>query len=142
MGQTLAEARLREHYDVNVVNVQRNGMSYPVPGGDMRIFPGDTLGVIGTDEKIQHMLPVVEAHDSNAAPVQHKEEFVHFAIGPGSPLVGRTLAQAQLRERYKSLLVAIERDDDVYISPTPDVVFNAGDTLWIVGDPVELKPLH
>lgn len=142
VGQTLAEARLREHYDVNVVNVQRNGMSYPVPGGDMRIFPGDTLGVIGTDEKIQHMLPVVEAHDSNDAPVQHKEEFVHFAIGPGSPLVGRTLAQAQLRERYKSLLVAIERDDDVYISPTPDVVFNAGDTLWIVGDPVELKALH
>ena len=127
---------------MNVVNIQRNSVIYPVPKGDMRIFPGDTLGVIGTDEKIQHMLPVVEAHDSNDAPVQHKEEFVHFAIGPGSPLVGRTLAQAQLRERYKSLLVAIERDDDVYISPTPDVVFNAGDTLWIVGDPVELKALH
>ena len=32
-----------------------------VPGADERVFPGDVLGVIGTDEEIQKLLPVVEA---------------------------------------------------------------------------------
>ena len=142
VGQTLAEANLRLRYHVNVVNVQRNGTNYPVPGGDMRIFPGDTLGVIGTDESIQHLLAVVEAPGDTATPSPRQEEFLHFTIGDSSPLVGKSLAQARLREDYTSLLVAIGRAGDVYVSPTPDVVFRAGDTLWIVGDPKQLQPLH
>ena len=146
VGEKLRNADIRRKYGVNVVNIQRKSVIHPVPKGDMRIFPGDLLGVIGTDEQIQAMLPLVEANEvaerNVGAPV-----FMHFAITERSPVVGKTLEQARLREDYSSLLVAVQRDsetdnDDGYINPTPDLRFAAGDVLWIVGDPHLLAPLR
>ena len=37
-----------------------------VPGAEERVFPGDVLGAIGTDDEIQKLLPVVEVADDEA----------------------------------------------------------------------------
>lgn len=143
VGERLKNADIRRKYGVNVVNIQRNSVLHPVPGGNVRIFPGDVLGVIGTDEQIQKMLPLVEAneHVDNASPVQ--PEFTHFTLGDTSPLLGKTLATARLREDYGSLLVAVQRnDDEEFLSPTPELDFRAGDTLWIVGEEKQLRALQ
>lgn len=141
VGEKLKNADIRKKYGVNLVNIQRNAVTYPVPTGEMRIFPGDTLGVIGNDEQIQHMLPLVEAKGEEAHAHQPTTQFTHFAITEKSPLVGVRLNDARLREDYFSLLVAIQRGSE-YINPTPDVVFSTGDILWIVGDPQHLNNLR
>lgn len=51
---------LRKNYGVNVVSIQRGSTAIPIPNGDTRVFPGDILGIIGNDEQIQALLPVVE----------------------------------------------------------------------------------
>jgi len=140
VGEQLRNTNLRTRYGVNLVNIQRGGQLYPVPSGDMRIFPGDVLGVIGKEEQIQQMLPLVEAqaeatHDTGEA------KFIHFAISEKSLLIGKSLEKARLREDYGALLVAVQRGDDNFISPTPDLEFQAGDVLWIVGDPKQLNEL-
>ena len=141
VGDKLRNLDLRTRYGVNLVNIQRAGKSHPVPSGDMRIFPGDVLGVIGTEEQIQRMLPLVEAqHDHGLSPTQ-EVKFIHFAIGKNSPIVGVALENTRLREDYGALLVAVQRGEEEYISPTPDLVFKAGDILWIVGDPKQLARL-
>lgn len=141
VGDKLRNLDLRTRYGVNLVNIQRAGKSHPVPSGDMRIFPGDVLGVIATEEQIQRMLPLVEAqHEVEATPI-NEIKFVHFAIGDKSPIVGKALENANLRENHGALLVAVQRNEDDYISPTPDLVFRSGDILWIVGDPKQLAPL-
>ena len=61
VGERLKNADLRRKHGVNVVAIQRNSVRYPIPTGDMRIFPGDIIGVIGTDEQIQALLPLLEA---------------------------------------------------------------------------------
>ena len=142
VGEKLKNAHLRQRYGVSLVNIQRGGALHPVPTGEMRIFPGDILGVIGTDEQIQRMLPLVEAshsHDESAA--ANDVRFIHFAIGEQSQLVGKQLKHARLSEDYESLLVSVQRDDDDFITPTPDFTFEAGDVLWIVGDPQRLLEL-
>lgn len=140
VGERLRNADLRRKYGVNVVDIQRNSIRYPVPTGNMRIFPGDQIGVIGTDEQIQALLPLLEAR--NAKPETTSEvKFTHFVLSEKSPLVGKRLADARLREDYKSMLVAVERGEDDFISPTPDVVFQAGDKVWIVGDKAKIKEL-
>ena len=68
-------------------------------------------------------------------------KFIHFAIGEQSPIVGQRLEKTHLREDYGALLVAVQRGEDEYISPTPDLLFKAGDILWIVGDPKQLAHL-
>ncbi len=142
VGEKLRNLDLRTRYGVNLAGIQRGGKRYPVPSGDMRIFPGDVLGVIATEEQIQRMLPLVEAQneqgDDNSIP---DVKFVHFAISEQSPIVGVKLEKAGLREDYGALLVAVQRGEDDYISPTPGLTFLAGDILWIVGNPKQLSSL-
>jgi CPA2 family monovalent cation:H+ antiporter-2 len=132
---------LRSRYGVNLVNIQRAGKSHPVPSGDMRIFPGDVLGVIATEEQIQYLLPLIESQTEVTDESNHEVKFIHFAISQNSPIVGVTLEDSHLREDYGALLVAVQRGEDEYISPTPDLTFSTGDVLWIVGDPKQLSRL-
>ena len=140
-GERLRNLDLRSRYGVNLVNIQRAGKRHPVPSGDMRLFPGDVLGVIATEEQIQNLLPLVEAQTNTGDTPNRDVKFIHFAISTNSPLVGVTLEDSRLREDYGALLVAVQRGEDDYISPTPDLEFKNGDILWIVGDPKELSHL-
>ncbi len=138
-GDTLQRADLRRKYGVNVVNIERNGVLIPVPDSNMRIYPGDTLGVIGTEEQIERLLPLVEAEGTTKS-TAGEAQFVHHTLTAKSPLLGRKLKDARLREDYGTLLVSIERDD-THLSPTPDITFLEGDTLWLAGDPAVIKKL-
>lgn len=142
VGDKLCDLDLRARYGVNLVNIQRGGKLHPVPSGEMRIFPGDVLGVIGTEEQIQCLLPLVEAQSEQSDNTAITDvKFIHFAISQQSPIVGVQLENTRLREDYGALLVAVQRGEDDYISPTPDLTFLAGDILWIVGNPKKLAPL-
>ena len=141
IGDRLRNLDLRSQYGVNLVNIQRAGKLYSVPSGDMRIFPGDVLGVIATEEQIQRLLPLVEAPGVQTDAPVTDVKFIHFAISSESPIVGVTLEKTHLREDYGALLVAVQRGEDEFISPTPDMVFKVGDILWIVGDPKRLATL-
>jgi len=141
VGERLRNLDLRTRYEINVASIQRAGKKYPVPSGDMRIFPGDLLGVIGNEEQIQRLLPLVEAENGRIEKAPLDVKFVHFAIGAGSPIIGVSLENTRLRENYGALLVAVQRGENDYLSPTPDLTFRAGDILWIVGDPKQLHAL-
>ncbi len=140
VGEKLRNLDLRTRYGVNLASVQRAGKVYPVPSGDMRIFPRDVIGVIATEDQIERLLPLVEAQN-DAIDTENKEvKFVHFSIGSQSPIVGKKLEETHLREDYGALLVAVQRGDE-YVYPTRDLAFKADDILWIVGDPQKLTRL-
>ena len=139
VGEKLRNADLRKRYGVNVSSIDRRGTLYPAPNGDMRVFPGDTLGVVGTEEQIGRMLPIVENNEAPAhATTEGEMRFIHFTLDERNPIVHHTLRTARLREEYQALLVAIERPDEKgnvhYITPEPDVHFQVGDTLWLAGN--------
>jgi TrkA domain protein len=54
-------------------------------------------------------------------------------ITPGSPYAGRPLAHTRARTRTGASIVAVLRERKVIPSPTPDFVFEAGDTVVVVG---------
>lgn len=141
VGERLKNADLRRKYGVNVVAILRNSVRYPIPTGDMRIFPGDQIGVIGTDEQIQTLLPLLEEKDGTTINTTADVQFTHFAISEKSPLIGKKLADTSLREDYKSMLVAVERGEENFLSPNPEMEFETGDVLWIVGDKELMKKL-
>ena len=141
VGDRLRNLDLRTRYGVNLVNIQRGSKLYPVPTGEMRIFPGDVLGVIGTEDQIQRMLPLVEAQKETWQAPDPDVRLQHFAIGDHSPIIGVPLENARLREDYGALLIAVQRGEEEYLSPTPDLTFESGDILWIVGNAKQLAPL-
>jgi CPA2 family monovalent cation:H+ antiporter-2 len=53
-------------------------------------------------------------------------------------IAGRTLADADLRRRTGATLVALTRDSDTAVHPSPDDVLQAGDVLSLVGNEDQL----
>jgi CPA2 family monovalent cation:H+ antiporter-2 len=140
VGERLKNAGLRAQYGVNIVSIQRGGDVIPVPDGDRRIFPGDTIGVIGTDEQLAKFLHVVEQEPVNKntiSPIDIKLH--HILLSDKSPLLGKTTSSASIRNSYEALVIAIQRNDE-YLQPR-DIVFAAGDILWIVGDKKQINTL-
>lgn len=142
VGEKLKNAHIRSSYGIQVVSIFRNQVEYAVPDGEMRIYPGDTLGVIGTDEQILRVLPVVEAPDLMEKPTDVSNvKFMHFTLRADAPIVGKSLREARLREDFSALLVSVERKGR-HLSPALNLVFQPADILWIVGDARVLSPLH
>jgi CPA2 family monovalent cation:H+ antiporter-2 len=62
-----------------------------------------------------------------------------FRISPGSPLVGKTLAQVELRGRYGVSAVAIRRDSQILSNPGADTLLQSGDVLFLLGSSAKLS---
>lgn len=142
VGQRLMDSNLRKRYGVNIASIQRGTSTIPVPKGDTRIFPGDILGVIGNDEQLHQLLPVVEAEEQDSAQSVKASEFrlTNVQLSEESPLLGKTSASANIRNQYSALVVAIQRGDE-YLKPNGEVAFEPLDIIWLVGDPKIINQL-
>jgi voltage-gated potassium channel len=64
-------------------------------------------------------------------------------LGATSELAGRTIVQANLRQRFHAIVVAIQRaDGHMEFNPSPDAVMGAGDQLVVLGPPESLRELE
>ena len=140
VGERLMDSNIRRRFGVNVVGIQRTTRYIPIPNGRTRIYPGDVLSVIGTDEQIAAMLPVVEAQlppaDQAVDPSQVK--LTNILLGSDSPLIGKTPQSTSLRDTYNALVVAVDRGDE-HIDSRPDLVFRTGDIVWLFGSLQKLQ---
>ena len=133
IGQKLLDSNLRRRYGVNVVSIQRGQEMIPIPSAKERIFPGDVIGVIGTDEQIAGILPVVEVNKEVTAGMSPNDfKLTSIMLSESSPLVGKTPLTSNLRDKYEVLVVAVQRGDQ-YIDTDPNLKFSPSDILWLVG---------
>ena len=113
----------------------------PLPSPMARIFPGDILGVIGTDDQLKRLnedLEKSEQASSIVQPIQHKVELNSIKLTQNSPIIGIPLGETNIQKDFYSMLVKIQRGEDEFIQPAPDTVLQAGDVVWAVGDPEHL----
>lgn len=132
-GERLMDSGLRTDYGINVVSIQRGYKSIPIPNGDERVFPGDVLGVIGTDENIERMLPNVEKQaDSLGHTAVDQITLKPVMLSFNSPLIGKTPTTAQLRNAYDLLAVAVNRNGE-FVDSDANLIFEPGDIVWVAG---------
>lgn len=62
-------------------------------------------------------------------------EISTLRIEEKSPLVGKTLAQTELRKKYGVTVLAVRRNSQTVPNPDVDMQFHAGDVLFILGSP-------
>lgn len=141
VGERLKNSGLRSQYGVSVASIQRGSRLLPVPSGDTRVFPGDVLAVIGTEEEIQNLLPAIEAQPAEESTVKGSDlKLTSIELTGRSPLIDKTVSDSRLSTDYATLLVSIHRAGE-YMTPTPTDTFKVGDILWLVGDPKILAKL-
>ncbi|SER91682.1 cation:proton antiporter regulatory subunit [Natrinema salaciae] len=57
-----------------------------------------------------------------------------YGVAEGADIAGKSLAEANVRNRTGVSIVAIQRGDELISPPTPETVLEVGDTLVVVGD--------
>lgn len=144
IGKTLLELRLREDLGVNLAMIRRGPFTIHVPDRLEKIYPGDVLYVIGTDEQVEAFKNYLEQNSRAIINYNSSEQEVslqQLEITEGSELEGKSIKDSGIRERTKGLIVGIERRGERLLNPESNVVLEARDVLWIVGNTKRIKLL-
>lgn len=144
-GRTLQELDLGRKYDVHVASIIRGTRRINIPGGENRIYPNDTLQVIGTDGQ----LAVFSEQAEKVCTDVTEDDFIRqemclkqFVIESGSPFCGRTIKESGIRKDFHCLVVGVESADDTSLrTPDVNVPLCEGDILWVVGEKDDLSRL-
>lgn len=141
VGQTLEELGLRERYGVNIGLIERGERIIPIPAKTERLYPGDRLQVIGTDEQITLFRNYIDKHLPELKPAKTEVELRRYEVLPGSAVFNKTIRQSGIRELARSLVVGIERGDQRILNPVSDTTLEEGDIVWVVGNPRRIATL-
>lgn len=136
IGQTLYELQFRERFGINIAAIKRGDVNMNAPQRDERIYPGDKLFVIGTDEQVEAFSAFLQKDDRDVTKKALNEQNVtlqQLFVSSQSPLVGKSIKESAIRERTHGLIVGIERNGERILNPESNVVIQAEDVIWIAG---------
>lgn len=143
-GHTLADLALGTRFGVMVVAVFRGQSCINIPGGKERLFPQDRVQVIGSDRQLERFgekLHTMTVPPCDSDLTQSEVCLKQFVIAPDSPFNGRSIRESGIRDKYKCVVVGVERGSSSLRNPEADTVFEAGDLIWVVGEEMNVYEL-
>lgn len=142
IGKTLEELQWREAYGINIAFIERGNHVMFAPARTEKIFPFDTIGVIGTDQQMiefgKIMVPYVEDADSEKELV----ELEKIVVDEHTRLKGLTIRESGIREKTNGLVVGIERKGERILNPSSFTQLEWDDIVWIVGNRKKIQQLY
>ncbi|ADV68225.1 SLC13 family permease [Deinococcus maricopensis] len=141
-GQTLRESGLGRDHGLTVLAVQRAGATLHSPAPDDVLRAGDTLVVEGQTERLlsgKTQLGVVSRPEQKLlASLEDPTDrdavrLVEVVVMPRSPLIGRTLREAQFRARYGLSVLGVHRRTRLSPEGTARTRLQVGDVLLVQG---------
>jgi di/tricarboxylate transporter len=148
IGRPLAESTFREKYELNVVEVERNGRIVQLPTPDFVFQQGDIVLLEGRlDEFVQRD---VEPYLEILPPRKYNEQdlesdsivVIEAVLSPRSQLIGRTLRESHFRERFGMAVLAIWNGERAIRTNIQDVKLSFGDALLMQGSRDQLERLR
>jgi len=143
INQTLRSSEIQRKFDIDVLEIIRNGTHFSQPLGDKVLSAGDILLVRGTkeellktrDEKGLDILPAVKFQDETVTSqlTDNEEGIAEILILSNSRLVGSTLKDLRFRQRYNATVLAIRRGEEVLRDRLGQVPLRFGDLLLVQG---------
>ncbi len=134
IGKTLLESRMREEFGVNIVAIERGDFVINVPNRENHLYPNDKISVIGTDEQLRNFKIFLESSAANIEDAKQNVSLRHFTLSKNSTFVNQNIRESGIRERTQGLVVGIERNGERILNPESDVIFEANDKVWLVGN--------
>ncbi|WP_027721599.1 SLC13 family permease [Maridesulfovibrio zosterae] len=139
--KNLQALELRPIYFSTVVAIARdNGKAHKIaPDAHEIIRPGDHLAVVGHHEFVQHMAEdfgweLQEELSSFAEELSpNNAGIMEGLITPRSELVGQTLMELRIRDRFQVSPLAIFRGEKLFISGLSEMKLESGDAILLHG---------
>lgn len=143
IGKSLRELAWREQYGINIAIIERGNNVINTPKRGQRIFPGDILFMIGTDEQLDKFRSDMEAGRSLVAEKKPVEVVLeHFIVGERSAFANKNIREGEIREKIHGIVVGIENESGRVVNPDSLAVIRPGDIVWVVGDKLRLLSLQ
>jgi di/tricarboxylate transporter len=147
IGQSIVQSRLREGFDIDVLEILRNGrkLSHPLGGwvlqaGDILFVRGDTEQLLKIkDAKGLAIEPEVRLGDQELR--SDEIGLLEVVISPSSSLIGGTLVETDFRRRYGCTVLAIRKHGALLRERLHRVRLGFGDSLLLQGHKDALERL-
>ena len=150
-GQSLKTLDFRQNYGCNVLQLSNPHRTVDMPGAEQIVTSNDTLLVIGTAAQLQIFDGAVKQRKLGVQQLQPpqslrqfmlashmqkpEQQFLSLAItiDKHSPLLGTSMKDAQLRNKWSCLVIGLERGAFTITNPHVSLTFEENDLLWILG---------
>ena len=142
-GKTIRETDFRDSFNVSVVSVERGKNNYDLPKPDFQLFPYDKITFVGNEDKLRLLMGRIESFEDTLIN-EHENgdvDMYKVEVRPDSPYCGVMLKDSDLASRYNTMVIALERDGDFILNPSPRVAFAANDIVWFVASSANAKVL-
>ena len=134
VGKQLKDTVFRRDYKVSVVCIERGKNIYDLPDKDMPFYPYDIVTLVGNDENINKVRPIIEVEDTELIRERegHDMSLHSVKISEKSPICHVSLLNSMFKDKYDAMVIAIQRDKEFILSPSASTVFNNNDIVWFV----------
>jgi di/tricarboxylate transporter len=152
IGQTLRTSEIQRKFDIDVLELIRDGSHFPQPVADKKLLAGDILLVRGGR---QELLNIRDERGLDIVPdVQFGKEKLEIELSAGedevaevlilsnSRLLGTTLKDLRFRQRYNATVLAIRRGEELLRDRLGQTPLKFGDLLLVQGPKESLKGLQ
>jgi di/tricarboxylate transporter len=148
IGKSLAEARIGERFDLEILSLFRKGKRLGMPGAEQPLQEGDVL-IIEAPAAV-----LVNLRDSMGLAVRHGRHpadadlgavdtgLLEIVVPPNSAVEGRTLKELDFRQRYGAVVMAIRRHGEDIIEKIGRIRLRVGDELLVLGRNDNLEQLR
>jgi di/tricarboxylate transporter len=144
----LAESSLRDTYGLNVIAVERNEKIFLAPSPDFIFQKGDVMLVQGRLEEFRQrdIEPYLEILPVRQYTEQELESasviILEVVLSPRSQLIGQTLRESHVREKYDMTVLAVWNGERVIRTGLSDLRLAFGDSLLLQGPREKLSLLR
>ena len=144
-GHSLAQLHFGKTDRVHIAAIIRSGYRINIPGGSHRIYPGDELEVVAGKEaiaalRVRSEQELEEPNERNKD--EHSLSIVSVSLSESSPLIGKTLQEADFRTKYHCMVVGVEDKNGHLGTIQAKRQFQQGDIVWVVGEEADLSMLE
>jgi di/tricarboxylate transporter len=138
VGKTIRDLEALGDGDITVAAVIREEYRRYIPAGYWRLFEGDILVLQADTHALSQLLAAAQLeliHDQELAPGDVEEDLavVEAVVTANSTMIGSTVEQLALRERYGLSLLALSRSGHRIAQRLRRVRFQNGDLLVLRG---------
>lgn len=140
IGKSLMELGWREKYGVNIALIERGRQTVVSPNREEKLYPGDLIRVIGTDEQLAAFQELF-VMNGTAEEENDRPEVVlkNIPVTERCALYNRSINSLTQQEKADILIVGLERNGERILNPDSGMLIEPDDVLWAIGTKERLR---
>ena len=134
-GKTLEELSIREQFGINIASIRRGDVLINIPIRTERLFPGDEISVIGTDDQVKEFKIYLDKNEIDVPEEVEQSDIILQKLELKNRVcIGKSIRESEIREKTHGIIVGIERNGKRILNPESHLILEDSDILWIAGE--------